>query len=294
MVRCLIIGESGQLAQALTECAWPEGWQVMRRGRACLNLMDLSSLSDRIAEEKPDLILNAAAYTSVDKAEVESELADILNHQAVALLGGYAQRANVPVIHYSTDYVFDGKKDGPYREEDAIAPLNVYGRTKAKGEDALRKSGCAHAILRTSWVYHHKGSNFVLKMLSLADKAELKIVMDQVGAPSYARDLAQGTIALAQQMMARKEKAFGTFHFTANGAVSWYGFAEAIFEIASGFGWAVPRLEPILASAYPMAARRPENSRLDCGKIARDCGIVLPPWQDGLQRCLNKIFEGQG
>jgi dTDP-4-dehydrorhamnose reductase len=240
----------------------------------------------------PQAIVNAAAYTAVDRAESEPELARAINAIAPGVLAEEAQRLDAVLVHYSTDYVFDGTKPEPYTESDAPSPLNVYGRTKLEGERAIGASGCRHLTLRTSWVYGTRGSNFLLTMLRLArERRQLRIVDDQFGAPTWSREIAQATATLLAQPALAAPGADGLYHLTASGATSWFGFAEAIFESeeTARLGIAPPAIEPIQTSAYPTPARRPANSRLDCGRLERRTGVQLAAWDAALTRALGEM-----
>jgi len=291
-MRCAVLGKNGQLGMALAEKAWPKGWQLDLLDRRECDLSDLDNIHSKLEARNPNIIINAAAYTAVDKAENEPELADRINHRAVGILGSFAAKKNIPIIHFSTDYVFDGSMTRPYKEEDIPAPINIYGKSKLAGELALRTSGSAFTILRTSWVYYEKGINFVLKMLSLADRKELSIVEDQYGAPTYAGDLAQATRLVAEKVIAGN-RGRDLFHLSAAGDTNWYGFAQKIFSEAATYGLPIPGLNPIPSVAYPTPAPRPRNSRLDCGEIARTYNIVLPNWEDSLRKCVHKIYGGK-
>lgn len=278
---------------ALADIRWPSHWHCVFLGREECDLAKLVHLEPSIMDRHPDLIINAAAYTGVDKAEQEKELADRINHVAVGKLGAISAKANIPIIHFSTDYVFDGKLDRPYREEDQPAPLNVYGLSKWKGEQALAASGARHIILRTSWVYSHRGNNFVRKMLSLSDRSELNIVEDQIGSPSSALALARATGQLAEQIIKGQKEAAGIFHLTGAGETNWCDFAKEIFVLAADFGVRSPKIKGITSAEYPTPAIRPKNSRLDCSRIEKMCNIKMPSWRDSLKETIQKIHEGQ-
>jgi dTDP-4-dehydrorhamnose reductase len=241
------------------------------------------------------VIVNAAAYTAVDRAESEPELARAINAIAPGVLAEEAARLDAVLVHYSTDYVFDGAKPAPYVESDPPSPLSVYGRTKLEGERAIGASGCRHLTLRTSWVYGARRQNFLLTMLRLAgERRSLRIVDDQIGAPTWCREIAQATASLLARPELAARGADGLYHLTAAGATSWFGFARAIFESPEMARLRVtpPALEAIPASAYPVAARRPANSRLDCGRLVR-AGIRLAPWDAALGRCLREVSSAE-
>jgi dTDP-4-dehydrorhamnose reductase len=237
-----------------------------------------------------------AAYTAVDKAEAEPTLAMAVNRDGAGALAAAAARLGVPFIHVSTDYVFDGRKDAPCREEDAPYPLGAYGRSKLEGEAAVRAACPAGIILRTSWVYSPFGQNFVATMLRLAATREkVQVVDDQHGAPTAAGDLAAAILALVELAAQRPadRTTGGIYHLTNAGETTWYGFAVAIFAGWAQRGHRVPLLEPITTAQYPTPARRPANSRLDCSKIARAFGLRLPPWQSSLERCLDELASAR-
>ncbi len=286
--RILVIGRSGQLATGLAEAAWPEGSRVVCRGRDAFDLTDAASVRALVEAERPAVIVNAAAYTAVDRAESEPEAAYGLNRDGPAHLAAAAAAMGVPLIHVSTDYVFDGAKAGPYLEDDPVAPLNVYGASKAAGERAVRAGLEAHVIVRTSWVHARSGGNFVRTMLRLGrERSELAVVEDQIGRPTYAPDLAAALVTVALSLAAGRRDGFGTFHLSGGGeATSWYGFARAIFTAEAARGGPTPRLRPIATADYPTPARRPANSVLDTTRIGRVYGIALRPWPAALDAAL--------
>ena len=288
MKRILVVGRSGQVAGALAESDWPEGFQIVCRGRSEIDLARIPEVRDAITHEKPDLVINAAAYTAVDKAESERDLAFAVNRDGPAALAEACARLAIPLIHLSTDYVFDGGKPGAYMEDDPINPLSVYGASKAEGEAAIRDRLGAHLILRCSWIYAPAGKNFVRTMLRLGrERSEIRLVMDQVGSPTAAEEVVRAVVGSANRIL-QGGLDFGTFHFCGAGSTSWFGFAEAIFALAPWQG-SPPRLIAIPTSEYPTPARRPANSVLDCQKFARLYGIRARPWRESLARCLNKI-----
>jgi len=254
-------------------------------------------LPSAIRSIKPDVIVNAAAYTAVDKAEREEKLAMTVNGTAVGVLAEEARKANIVLVHYSTDYVFDGAKQTPYSEEDAPNPINAYGRSKLAGDAAVRQAGGAYVILRTSWVYAGRGHNFLDTILRLAsEREELRIVDDQIGAPNWARDIADATALIIRaicQEQAQGQFASGLFNLTASGATSWHGFAKAILEDATRYSLLpaqhLPQLKPIPSEEYPTPAARPKNSRLAGDRISKRFGIALPDWKQGLARCIEEM-----
>jgi dTDP-4-dehydrorhamnose reductase len=285
----LVTGVNGQVGFELLRTLQGLG-RVVALDRVAMDLSDLDRIRSVIRELKPSIVINPAAYTAVDKAETDVEAATRLNVDAPRVLAEEAAQSDATLIHYSTDYVFDGSKDGPYVEDDVTNPKNVYGRTKLAGEQAIAESGCAHLILRTSWVYGRRGKNFLLTMLKLgAERPELRVVADQIGAPTWANTIATTTAHIVAQGLVAHEadwwsKRSGIYHFTCVGETSWHGFAKAIFDIAmSGSG---PKVLPIPASEYPVPAERPANSRMSHSKLTETFGLRLPHWEDALRLCM--------
>ena len=293
-VRILIFGRNGQVAQELARIPWPRSVETVLAGRAECDLSQPGSAERMIGATKPTIIINAAAYTAVDLAEKESDAARRLNTGAPAEIARTAASHGAKLIHLSTDYVFDGSGDAPWRENDACRPLSVYGSTKQAGEEAIRAALPAHVILRTSWVFSRHGANFVKTMLRLArTRDELAIVGDQVGGPTPAADIAQAVAWIAAEMVHGKHS-FGTYHFAGSPDTSWYGFACAIFERARQYDLKIPSTVcEIMTADYPTPAHRPLNSRLDCGAIARDWGIARPSWHTGLDSCVAALATEQ-
>lgn len=288
-IAILLTGVNGQVGWELRRTLAPLG-RVVALDSKGLDLTDADAIRAKVREIAPRLIVNPAAYTAVDKAESEPERARAINGLAPGILAAEAKRCGALLVHYSTDYVFDGTQDRPYREEDAPHPQNVYGATKLEGEEAIRASGARHLIFRTSWVYGRRGGNFLLTMQRLMrERPELNIVADQIGAPTWARLIAEGSaLALAQCLSpargADRPEPWGTYHLTCGGETSWFGFASAI--AASTPLETPPRLTAIATSGYPTPAKRPANSRLDNGKLQRVFGLRLPDWPDALKLCL--------
>lgn len=286
----LLTGKNGQVGWELARTLLPLG-HVAACGHGELELADAAAVRRRLDEVRPDVIVNAAAYTAVDKAESEPERAHAVNAAAPALLAQEAAWRGALLIHYSTDYVFDGAKAAPYVETDPTGPLGAYGRSKLAGEEGIRAAGADHLIFRTSWVYAARGANFLRTILRLAaEREELRIVADQVGAPTWARLIAEATAhALKQAMHERRRGNFesGLFHLTAAGETSWHGFASAI--IAGRVGLRANTVTPIATADYPTPARRPANSRLNTEAFRDRFGLALPDWRDCLQLCLEEI-----
>lgn len=287
----LQFGRTGQIGLELLARGALRGHRMTALGRDTVDLSDPDQVSRAVAGVREiDLVINGAAYTAVDQAESEPDLARRINAGSVAALAEACTRRGVPVIHLSTDYVFDGTKPAPYVETDATHPLNVYGRTKLEGEIALRAAQPKHLILRTSWVYSAFGANFVKTVLRLgAERDELRVVDDQIGAPTAAGEIAGACLALAEAVAATPNPQWGTYHLAASGETSWYGFAQAIFDIARPWANLKARLAPIPSTEYPTAARRPANSRLDCGELARAFGLTLRPWREPLVEVLAEL-----
>ncbi|MBF8778427.1 dTDP-4-dehydrorhamnose reductase [Pseudomonas fulva] len=281
----LIIGRNGQLAQALTRHLHGHRLQVL--GRADFDLARSETIGDRLRQLAPQLIINAAAYTAVDQAESERALAFAVNAEGPGVLAQVAAELDVPLIHYSTDYVFDGDKKTPYTEDDTPNPLGVYGESKLAGEQAVASAGGRHLILRTSWVYSLEGRNFLLTMQRLLqEKPEVRVVNDQIGAPTSADTIAASSAALIRRWQAGEAGDWGLYHLAAQGETSWFGFAQAIAEQLEARGLPCARVVPIPASEYPTPARRPHNSRLDCSRLAERWQVSQPHWQQALIDCL--------
>ena len=294
-MRILVTGIAGQVGRDLLAELAPAG-DVVGLDRAAMDLASPQSIRDAVRRVSPGIIVNPAAYTAVDRAESEPELAMRVNGEAASVLAQEARRLGAWLVHYSTDYVFDGTKPTPYREDDPTGPVSVYGRTKLAGEQAIAASGCRHLILRTSWVYSLHGRNFLLTMQRLAgERDELRVVADQVGAPTTSLAIAQATARLLARLRAPAEGLDGIYHMTCGGATSWCGFAQAIVErlphIAQALGLPVPQRRPsvtaIRTEDYPTPARRPANSVLDNGKLQRTFGIRLPDWEQAFDALLD-------
>ncbi len=289
----LIAGGSGQLAVALGEAAPSHGLAVRRVGRPTLNFDRPASIAAVFAETAPWLVINAAAYTAVDAAEDAADAAFRANRDGPVELARLCETAGIPLIHISTDYVFDGLKGAPYVESDPTAPQGVYGASKLAGEQAVL-AGCSRAIvLRTSWVYSPIGKNFVRTMLSLAQRMDrLRVVVDQKGCPTSAPDLAEAILMIAARIATDgwQDRYAGVYHAAGTGWTTWHGLAVATFEAAARHGVPVPMVDPITTGEWPTRAQRPPDSRLDCGRIEAVFGLRLPAWRDGLARTIDAIF----
>ena len=280
----LVFGRSGQVARELAELA-PD---TRFLGRAEADLSDPSACAAQITALRPAVVINAAAYTAVDKAEEEEELATVVNGEAPGAMARACTDLGIPFLHISTDYVFDGQGDQPRRVDDLVAPLNAYGRSKRAGEVAVAESGARFAVLRTAWVFSANGNNFVKTMLRLSDtRDQLMVVGDQIGGPTPARAIAAALLSMAEQMQAGRSSR-GLYHFAGQPATSWAGFAREIFEQAGR----ATEVSEIPTSDYPTPAARPLNSRLDCADIETDFGIKAPDWTQGLAEVLKDLKHG--
>jgi len=288
----LIVGGTGQVGTELTAIALSNGAHVEAPRRDQLSLCSETQIAHWINHKRWDAVINAAAHTQVDAAELHAKDAWAANADGPGRLASHAARRGIPLIHISTDYVFDGNKGLPYHEMDPVAPLNVYGLSKEAGERAVRSANARHIILRTSWLFSPRGRNFVTTMLRLAEQREhLTIVSDQKGCPTAARDIGQACFELACQITSKPSRAaFGTYHFAGAGEATWFEFANAIFEFAKGHLKQVPEITPILTADYPTAARRPLDSRLNCRSIANEWNIVPRHWKASLEQTLGEIL----
>lgn len=291
----LILGASGQVGRELSRALQPLGRGDALSRQQC-DLAKLGAGAEAVTRHAPDVVINAAAYTAVDRAEDEPQLAQRINAEAVGELAEACSRQGIPLVHYSTDYVFSGQGDKPFREDDATDPLSVYGKSKLAGERAIVQSGAKALLFRTSWVYASHGNNFVKTMLRLGrERDDLSVIDDQIGAPTWAATIADVT-ALALHAWQREQwtpQLAGVYHLTASGATSWHGFAEAVFEEAVALQLiertSVPRVAPIASSDYPQKAPRPMNSRLDVAGLERAFGLTMPSWRDALRACLREL-----
>ena len=296
-MKLLVLGSGGQVGQALCRLAWPEGYRLAAFGHGGVDIARREAVVAAVARERPDIAINAAAYTAVDRAETETDKAWAANCTGPLNLASACRDAGIPLIHLSTDYVFDGSKAGPYVEDDAPKPLGAYGRSKEAGERAVRGLLPRHVILRTAWVYSAHGQNFVKTMLRLAaDRPVLRVVADQIGSPTSAADIAAAIrtiIAAIAADSAADKTPWGTYHFAGAGAVSWHGFAEAVFAAARAWRGPPPRVEAITTAEYPTPARRPANSVLDCRRIGEAFGIVPRHWQQALGEIVSQLHEAR-
>ncbi|MBB6250648.1 dTDP-4-dehydrorhamnose reductase [Nitrospirillum iridis] len=287
-VRVLLLGGAGQVGLAFQRVA-PADWLVTAPGRDALDIADDGAV--QAAVSAADLVVNCAAYTAVDKAETEVDAAYAANRDGPAALARACATGGTPLLHLSTDYVFDGSKIGAYVETDPVAPVSVYGASKEAGEQAVRAALPAHVILRTAWVYGPDRANFLKTMLRLgAEREELRVVADQHGCPTAAADIADALVAVGAQVLGGRRDSFGTYHLCGTGATTWHGFAAEIFAQAQARGARVPRLVAIDTADYPTPARRPANSVLDCSLLERVFDWRAPAWQDSLARSLDGLL----
>ncbi|WP_411960588.1 dTDP-4-dehydrorhamnose reductase [Pseudomonas mandelii] len=292
-MKILLLGKNGQVGWELQRSLAPLGELIALDRNTGGDLSDLDALRTTIRQVRPDFIVNAAAYTAVDKAESETELADRVNGHASQVMAEEAVSLDAWLIHYSTDYVFSGQGSTPWQETDAVAPVNRYGASKLAGEQAITASGCKHLIFRTSWVYSTRGNNFGKTMLRLAkDREILSVIADQIGTPTGA-DLIADVTALAIQQVLHRPELSGLYHLAASGEVSWHGYATHVIEFAKANGekLVVMAVNPIETTAYPTPARRPLNSRLNTQKLRDNFSLHLPDWRSGVTRMLREVLN---
>ena len=294
-MRVFVFGAEGQIARSLREAAARHrGIVIGHSGRTNVDILRADQVEKALDEFAPGIVVNPAAYTAVDKAEAEPELAFAINRDGAAIVAAAAKRRGVPVIHLSTDYVFDGRKDGSYVESDAVDPQGVYGRSKLAGEHAVAQANDCHVILRTSWIYAAFGNNFVRTMIRLANGGKpLRVVDDQTGCPTYAPDVADAILTIAHRIESAgwRRRFAGVTHLAGPDAVTWCQFARMIVDAAPKIGGERTVVEAISTADYPTAARRPRNSRLCCDRLAEIFDVRLPPLQLSLANCLTRLFE---
>ncbi len=286
-MKILVTGANGQVGHCLQQQLNESDWEFVALTRAELDIGDAQAVENAVQQIQPDIIINAAAYTAVDKAEQERELAFAINRDGPANLAHAAKQINAAILHISTDYVFAGDAEGIYREESPTAPQGVYGQSKLDGEQAVVTANDKYIILRTAWVFGEHGNNFVKTMVRLgSNRDSLGVVADQEGGPTYAGDIAKALIAIAQQYATGKTIAWGIYHYSGLPHISWFGFAQQIFaevEQAKLYEKAIPQLNAITTADYPTPAKRPANSKLDCSKIEHAFGITASDWQLALK-----------
>ncbi len=293
-MKLLIVGNTGQVARSLAEAADSRGIAFSALGRPQLDLTQFDSVRSAVAAWAPDYVINAAAYTAVDNAEIEIEAAMAVNRDGARTLATACQENGVPVIHLSTDYVFDGSKPEPYTETDPTSPLGVYGRSKLEGENAVSAATASHIILRTAWVYSPFGQNFVKTMLRFAEtRDELNVVDDQLGSPTYAPHIADGILQIVEKLDRSEgtNEPWGLFNMAGGGQTTWCGLAQEIFNQSGQCRGPTAVVHPITTDEYPTPTKRPANSRLDCRKLKNKFGIELPNWQTGTRACVTRLIR---
>lgn len=292
-MKILVTGRQGQLARGLIEAADATAVELVSAGRPVLDIADEKAVMALVSHERPDLVVNAAAHTAVDKAEAEPMLAHDVNARGAEYVAKACAANSIPIIHISTDYVFDGMKNAPYREDDPTGPINVYGRSKLEGEARVATACERHLILRTAWVYSPWGGNFVKTMLRLAaERPVVSVVDDQKGSPTYAPHLADAVLAIAGRAVTDSPGTrWGIYHAAGAGETSWCGFAREIFRSAAAHGLPSAQVTPIAAADYPTAARRPANSRLNCDRLRQAFGLELPEWRVGVESCVARLSQ---
>lgn len=292
-MKVLIVGHRGMLGRELLGQRWPAGWTIVGQGRPTLDITRAGDIEKSLHTIHPDLVINAAAYTAVDKAETEAARAFAVNRDGPALLAAACRQADIPLVHVSTDYVFDGRATRPYREEDPTAPLGVYGRSKQAGEAAVRDRHAAHVIVRTAWLYGARGTNFVRTILRLAREREvLRIVADQHGCPTWSQELARALVSMCSHMAQQRDTfQWGTYHFCGAASTTWHDFAQAIVAEARQFESLRARVvEPISTADYPTAAQRPAYTVLDCDKFAAAFDLRPRLWRDSVHDFLKGLY----
>ena len=294
-MRILLTGANGQVGWELSDRGGQRGLEILALDRADLDITDPVSVSEEVNRSGVSLVVNAAGYTAVDEAESKPELAFAANRDGPAHLASACGKAGIPLVHISTDYVFDGEKKGAYLETDPVSPLSIYGKSKAAGEVAVRKHLREHFILRTGWVYGVHGHNFVKTMLRLGrEREKVQVVTDQYGCPTYAADLAETILRIAAKLLDGRQVHWGTYHYCGKGVTSWHGFAEAIFNLARKYvPLKVKQTEAITTAEYPTAAKRPANSVLDCSLFRSHFGFAPKPWNESLARMLHQVLSGK-
>ncbi len=291
-MKILITGAQGQVGKELVSIANQRGFDVIAAGQTELDITQLKNIESYVEVHQPDLVINAAAYTAVNKAEEEQDITYAINRDGTANLAAVSKEKNIPLLHISTDYVFDGTKSEAYSENDAVSPLGIYGISKWQGEETIRQTLPEHIILRVAWVFGAQGNNFVKTMLRLAkDRDELSVVEDQFGRPSPAKDIAKTLIILAEQYQKEKTLEWGTYHYCGDEKVSWCGFAKEILKQAKEQGLIEKdiKVNAITTAEYQDPTKRPANSMLDCEKIKNTFGIEMPSWKESLNQVLTEL-----
>jgi dTDP-4-dehydrorhamnose reductase len=291
-MKVLITGADGQLGRELVRLGRRLGFEVYGLNRQQMDITNENEMPEIFERISPSVVINSAAYTQVDRAENESDLAYAVNKDGPAFLARHCANNHLKLIHISTDYVFDGTKGRPYRESDPVAPLGVYGRSKAEGETAIRTRLANHIIVRTSWLYGVYGNNFVKTILKLAaEKKALQVVADQVGSPTSAADLAEAILTITRKISANEKFDWGTYHYCCKGFTTWHGLAQKIIDLAAPHAALQARqVEAITTAQWPTPAKRPPYSVLDCNRIKNQFGIAPEPWQQSLKHTIDRIF----
>ena len=292
-MKILIIGSNGQLGWELCQRGKPHGFDIIPLDIPEFDITDPGAVKKSINQPGVSLVVNAAAYTAVDKAESEPKKAFAINCDGPADLAASCNEAGIPLVHISTDYVFDGTREEPYLETDPLSPLGVYGKSKAEGETIVRSLLTDHIIIRTAWLYGIHGNNFVKTMLALGkEKETLRVVADQYGCPTSAADLAEAILTIAEQIKERPDIPWGTYHYCGKGKTTWHGFAEKIFELAKQYNlFSIKKVIPVTTAEYPTPAKRPLNSVMDCSMLTKNFGILPAPWQESLERMLRQLYK---
>jgi dTDP-4-dehydrorhamnose reductase len=293
-MKIVVFGAGGQIGREVGRTAWLPGQTILLLDGKAVDITKSAAVGAMLRREAPDLVINLAAFTAVDRSENEPDRAWAVNCAGAAHIAAACRETAIALIHLSTDYVFDGRKTGPYREDDAVGPLGVYGSSKEAGERAVRAALAQHVILRTAWVFGAHGANFVKTMLRFAaERPVLRVVSDQQGCPTPAADIAAALTVIARHIE-RGEVKWGTYHFAGDNPTSWYSFAEAIFDLAAPQIATRPKVEPITTDQYPTPAQRPMNSVLDCSKIHDTFGIFAPSWRESLAEVIREIAKPTG
>jgi|TARA_B110000093_G_C12904557_1_gene381930 dTDP-4-dehydrorhamnose reductase len=288
-MKILVLGSKGQLGQCLNDQLKNTDHNVVYASREQIDIADFIATANQILKVSPEVVINATAFTAVDKAEEDQERADLVNHLAVANIAHICNQLGCWLIHVSTDYVFDGDSDVAYKEADRTNPQGIYGETKLKGELVIQSSGRKHIIIRTAWVFSEYGNNFLKAMLRLgSERDEISVVNDQIGCPTYAQDIARAIVEIVPQL--NSQKYYGVYHYCGAKPCSWYGFAKAIFDHAKSNNLKVPStINSIDTLAYPTLAKRPAFSVLDCSKIEKDFGVLTSNWDAGIIQVISKL-----
>lgn len=292
-MKILLTGSNGQLGWELMNQSKAFGFEMKGVDLPQLDISDSVQVRDIVADYRPSLVINAAAYTSVDGAETEKDLAFIVNRDSPAYLAQLCSNEGIPLIHFSTDYVFNGNKKTPYKETDPASPLNIYGQSKLEGEINIRSTLKKHIIFRTSWLYGIYGHNFVKTMLGLGrERKSIQVVKDQYGSPTSTNDLSEAVLTIVSKIQNRNNIEWGTYHYCGQGITSWHGFAKAIFDIAKHItSLKIKHVEPVSSDAFASKATRPDFSALDCQRIKKHFGIHTKPWRQSLEIMINRLFN---